>query len=141
MTINLIYIVLKTYTKVDKKLDSRGHTILELSQQRFFKNKNESDETLNTLWSIPITIVTKSSFPKVLKDILMFDKFCCVDLGRLDEMETIFLNSDNLGFYRVKYSKEMLEKLLSEYENDSKPFDTSLDRFGFVSDIFALVGF
>jgi hypothetical protein len=120
---------------VVKKIDDNGHTILEMKQCRFFKSIQEFDDSLDTLWSIPITIVTKSSFPSTFKEILMTDRSIQVDIGCLDaKNDFVYLNSDTFSFMRVFYSTEMFETLL-----DKIPFfGTSLDRFGFVSDVFAM---
>ena len=63
-----------------------------------------------------------------------------IDLGHIEQTEIIYLNADNVGFYRVQYSKEMFENILRQL-NEEKciKFGSSLDRFGFVSDTFALV--
>ena len=124
-------------------MDEKGHTILEMSQQRFFKNIEEADASLNTLWTIPITIVTNKSFPKICKEALMTEQTMQVDLGdSIGKDDLIYLNADNVGFYRVEYSKEMFERICVEIGGGGENlFGSSLDRFGFVSDTFALVNY
>jgi hypothetical protein len=128
--------------KVNRKLDENGHTILEMSQQRFFKNIEEADSSLNTLWTIPITIVTNKSFPKIYKEVLMTEQTMQVYLGdSIGNDDMVYLNAENVGFYRVEYSKEMFERICAEIGGGKNLFGSSLDRFGFVSDTFALVDY
>ena len=126
--------------KVSKKINDNGHTILELKQQRFLKNPEEFNlSTDNTIWSVPITIMTKSSFPRVFKDILLTEQYKTIDLGTLCTNELVYLNVNNVGFYRVKYSKDMFELLLNEFNESTTPIGTSLDKFGLIYDTFAMV--
>jgi hypothetical protein len=71
----------------------------------------------------------------------MTDKKIEINLGNLQNIDWIKLNSDNIGFYRVNYSKEMFDELLYFLENDLINFGSALDRFQLVSDTFALVIF
>ena len=71
----------------------------------------------------------------------MTDKIIEINLGVLLKINWIKLNSDNVGFYRVNYSKEMFDELLCHLENDLTNFGSALDRFELVSDTFALVIF
>jgi hypothetical protein len=69
----------------------------------------------------------------------MTDKIIEINLGILQDANWIKLNSDNIGFYRVNYSKEMFDELLYHLENDITNFGSTLDRFELVADTFALV--
>ena len=65
-----------------------------------------------------------------------------VDLGNsIGNDDMVYLNADNVGFYRVEYSKEMFERICAEIGGGENLFGSSLDRFGFVSDTFALVNY
>ena len=109
-----------------------------MSQERFFKNPGEHNKNDEVIWNIPIAITTKSSHPNIFKNILMNSKSLEVDLGKLESSDWIKLNADNLGFYRVNYSKKYFEELIAHLDEPNK-FGSTLDRFGLVSDAFAMV--
>ena len=117
-------------------MNANKHTILKLSQERFFFNGEKATGPDSYLWKVPITIVTKSSFPNVFKDVLLEKAEDEVDLGVLDESEWIKLNKNSIGFYRTHYSNEMLEKLITLIR-DKTIHPT--DRIGLQNDVFSLV--
>ncbi len=124
------------FSKVERSVNADNHTILRLSQERFFSNGEVPSEADNYLWKIPITVVTKSSFPKIHQQILLEKRSDEVDLGVIDENDWVKLNDHSIGFYRTNYSTTMFEKLLDPIKQ--KLFHPT-DRAGLQSDAFALV--
>ena len=120
---------------MSERIDENKHTILKLSQERFFSNGDKPTDEENTLWKVPISIITKSSFPKVFKEILLEERVDEIDLGVLDESDWIKLNLNSVGFYRTNYSKTLLEKLVA-IVTDKTLHPT--DRLGLQNDAFAL---
>ena len=133
-----MHINCNSWFKVNKRLSNEGSTILELKQERFFKNPEENSGNDKPIWNIPILITAKSSYPNIFKSVLMDTKILEVDLGKLDNTDWIKLNSNNLGFFRVNYSKKYFEELIVHLD-DANKLGSTLDRFGLVSDAFAMV--
>ncbi len=83
---------------------------LVLSQKRFFSSPISKTKTKGkTIWQIPVSIDSNKSYTKI--------------------------NSGEAGFYRVAYSKELLEKLKLPVENKIL---SARDRLGIIRDLFAL---
>lgn len=121
--------------KVSTRLNEQKETILTLKQERFFSNGEKPSEAENFLWKVPISIVTSSSYPKVLQEVLLEKREDEVNLGVLPEGDVIKLNKHSVGMYRTNYAPEMLAKL-SELIKSQKIHAT--DRLGLQSDVFAL---
>lgn len=70
----------------------------------------------------------------IKKRILLKDKSMTIDLAKEagGELEWVLVNAGGHGFYRVTYSKDLLEKLKHEL-----PSLTVLERFNLVSDLWA----
>ena len=86
---------------------------LVLSQKRFFSSPISKTKTKGkTIWQIPVSIDSNKSYTKI--------------------------NSGEAGFYRVAYSKELLEKLKLPVENKIL---SARDRLGIIRDLFALTEF
>ncbi len=99
---------------------SRQGDMLELEQKRFLFNADASDE-----WPIPMTLVTSSSVESAIMDTLTMSR---------KEDGFVKVNSDNSGFYRVLYEKDVMEGVLSRLDQM-----THLDRWGIVSDMYAFL--
>ena len=126
--------------KVEKSINNQNHTILKLSQKRFLKNTAApNSEEHNIVWQVPITVITKSSFPALKASVLMESQSLELDLGPLPhKTEWILLNSEFMGFYRIRYSLEMFSDIVEALENPTL-FGSSLDRIALINDAFALV--
>jgi len=82
---------------------------LALSQERFFINPiSRNKNKNNTNWQVPISLI---------------------------DDEYIKINIGEAGFYRVAYSKELLEKLVKPVQNKTL---SPCDRLGIIRDLFAL---
>jgi len=87
------------------------------------------------LWKVPISIVTKSSYPNVHSNFLLEKRQDQVNLGVLPETDWIKLNKNTVGIYRTNYSPELLSRLVTLVkEQQLHP----TDRLGLQSDVFAL---
>ncbi len=109
---------------------------MSLNQERFFSNGDKPTVEENTLWKVPISIITKSSFPNVFKHILLEKRSDEIDLGVIEDSDWIKLNLNSVGFYRTNYSKTLLDKLV-HLVKDKTLHPT--DRLGLQSDAFAMV--
>jgi puromycin-sensitive aminopeptidase len=109
---------------------------LKLSQKRFFSDGSEPTESENFLWKVPISVMTKSSFPNVLKDFLLEKERDEFNLGVVPETDWIKLNKNSIGIYRTNYSPELLLRM-GHLIKEQKIHPT--DRLGLQSDMFALV--
>lgn len=123
------------YINVSSYVNDKKETILKLSQKRFFSDGSEPTQEEDYKWKVPISIVTKSSFPNTHKDILLEKVSDEVNLGVMPESDWIKLNKSSIGMFRTNYSPEMLLKLV-EVIKEQKIHPT--DRLGLQSDVFAL---
>lgn len=120
---------------VSKRIDANNHTIIKISQERFFSNGDKPTNEENYLWKVPITIITKSSYPNVHQNYLLEKREDEIDLGVLNAGDWVKLNKNTVGFYRTNYSNEMLEELIDLIKNQSVH---PTDRLGLQNDAFAL---
>ena len=124
------------FAKVDKKVDSENNTILKMSQKKFYKISKADEE--NVVWKIPVTVITQSTYPKVHSKFLMDCATFRINCGVIPGDDWIMLNADYTGFYRTEYSEAMLKPLFVTLENNPAELGSSLDRIGFINDLFAL---
>ncbi|MDQ3245132.1 MAG: M1 family metallopeptidase, partial [bacterium] len=103
---------------------------LILKQERFFSNstsKSKSKDT--TTWQVPISFNLESKLPE---KILLSNKN--ILLGGLTA-KWVKLNSNESGFFRTAYSRELLDGL---HEPVLNKILNPIDRLGIVRDLFAL---
>lgn len=123
------------YVNISHSINSNGETVLHLVQERFFSNGAKPTSEENYLWSVPITIVTKSSYPNIHKEIVLDKRSDQVNLGVLDANDWIKLNKNTIGIYRSNYSPELLLRLSGVIRQQTLH---PTDRLGLQSDVFAL---
>lgn len=121
---------------VSKSVNEKNETILHLHQERFFSNGEKPTEAENHLWKVPISIVTKSSFPNIHSNILLETREQTVNLGVIGANDWIKLNKGSVGLYRTNYSSDMLANLVELVKGQTLH---PTDRLGLESDVFALV--
>ena len=63
-----------------------------------------------------------------------------INCGPIPHDDWILLNADYTSFYRTEYSEEMLKPVFAILEKNPSELGSSLDRIGFINDLFALVG-
>lgn len=136
--------MMQTWTKVQgypvvhvsMKINSSNETILYLSQKKFYSFPAATNDT--QLWNIPISLTIRSSYPKINKSFVLDTKEIEINLGPLPEQDWIKLNADNIGFFKVFYSKDLLNKF---FNNSSQMvgLESALDRYGLINDAFSFV--
>ncbi len=122
------WIFQKGYPMVSAELDASGKK-LTLKQQRFFYLAgNEEKQTFH----IPVMIEIKTAKGKESKKLLLSEEQTSIDLN--SEAEYLVLNAGGHGFYRVRYSAALLEKLSDKVLEKLSP----IERFNLVNDSWAL---
>lgn len=126
------YPVVYAYTK----LGSNGEKILCLSQKKFYAYPDEKNS--QQIWNIPLSIIIKSSYPEIFKSLVFDKKEMEVDLGQVKDQDWIKLNANNIGFFKVFYSPEMLIKFFNNMTCECE-LGSALDRYGLINDAFSFV--
>lgn len=106
--------------------------ILKISQRRFFIDGTKSGE--NNLWIIPIQISSATSPNKEILNCIMDEKIKEFTIKNINRNTWIKINSGTIGYYRTKYSEELLELLIGGIKNSELP---PLDRLGILNDTLA----
>ncbi|XP_037947541.1 puromycin-sensitive aminopeptidase [Teleopsis dalmanni] len=107
--------------------------VLKLSQSKFTADGSKPVEDYT--WVIPITVSTSKHPDKIAKTFLLNKKEMEVVLDDVGPNDWIKINPGTVGYYRTRYSKEMLEKLIPAVSNMELP---PLDRLGLIDDMFAM---
>jgi puromycin-sensitive aminopeptidase len=107
-----------------------GGKSLELTQQRFFYQRGEESKQL---FHVPIMLRAKVGKSTVTKKILLTDRQTTVDFD--DKVEWAVVNEGGHGFYRVRYSSDLLQSLTANVFSIMTP----IERFNFVNDTWAMV--
>ena len=115
--------------------DIKGDTILKLTQKRFFASGNNFINDA-TIWKIPVSITTKTSYPNVKSKILFETSTAEYNLGKLDSKEWILLNPETHNLHRTHYEAELFELLKNDISSLS-----SIDRLMLQNNSFAFVSF
>lgn len=108
--------------------------VLQLSQTKFTANGVDSDEDVT--WVVPITISTAKKPTETVVSEVMRGKEMTVEIDGVDANDWIKINPGTIGYYRTRYTPEMLSDFLPAIKNNILP---PLDRLGLVDDLFALV--
>ena len=116
------------YPVVDVALDASDTTALTLSQQRFtYRPPEKSDENADARWLVPVMLRTGDGDHQKL--LLEGDSARVTLAGD----GPVVANDGGWGFFRVHYSSELLERLVTH------PLDLApLERFTIISDGWAL---
>ncbi len=106
---------------------------MKLTQNRFFSS---GDNSINdsTVWKIPVSIATKSTYPNIKSKFLFETSTMEHNLGEVDDEEWILLNPDAYNFHRTFYDNHLFN-LLKENIKSLSP----IDRLMFQNNAFALV--
>ncbi|XP_023296765.2 puromycin-sensitive aminopeptidase isoform X2 [Lucilia cuprina] len=108
--------------------------LLRLKQNKFTADGSKPDGDYT--WVIPITVSTSKNPNSIAKTFLLEQKSMEVVLEDVSADDWIKINPGTVGYYRTRYSKEMLEKLMPAVRNMELP---PLDRLGLIDDMFAMV--
>ncbi|KAJ6632131.1 leucyl aminopeptidase [Mycena sp. CBHHK59/15] len=106
---------------------------IHVRQDRFLDNGRPSAEENETIWSVPLGILTVGQDGKVSvdKSILLEEREKTIPL---DTTKSFKLNSGTIGFYRVLYTPERLTKIAIEAAKDDSCFSLD-DRVGLMFDM------
>lgn len=112
-----------------------------LTQKRFLTDpENENKETeaseFGYKWSIPITYVTSENPTDVKREWFPFSSEELV-IPVSQSVDWIKINKDQVGYYRVKYEKNMWQSLNNALEQNIDSM-TPLDRAHLLNDVFSL---
>lgn len=129
---------------VRKMMDSwifqKGHPVvsasleggkLTLSQQRFYYQPDDSRE--KQLFHVPLIVEYARGGKREQKKILLDTESTTVDLG--DAPDYVVVNAGGHGFYRVRYSPDLLKRITDGVFDKLTP----IERFNLVNDTWAMV--
>ncbi|XP_032574226.1 puromycin-sensitive aminopeptidase isoform X3 [Drosophila sechellia] len=119
---------------VESEQTSKNQRLLRLKQCKFTADGSQADE--NCLWVVPISVSTSKNPTGIAKTFLLDKSLMEVTLDNVDEDDWIKINPGTVGYYRTRYSQEMLEQLMPAVEKMELP---PLDRLGLIDDMFAMV--
>jgi puromycin-sensitive aminopeptidase len=105
-----------------------GGQTLKLSQRRFFYSPPDKPEP--QLWHVPIRLLIKTERGEETRRVLLTGEETTLDLP--GKVEWALVNEGGNGFFRVRYSAELLQTLTVNAHR-LKP----IERFGLVSDMWA----
>jgi len=110
--------------------ESADNITLNIKQQKFCAN---GDDSSDASWLVPITVITQSnSTPQTY---LLDGRQAEIVLEGSRAGDWVKINPQQIGLFRVKYSEEMLERLLPAIKNGAL---SAADRLGVQEDLFAL---
>merc|ERR1711881_14360 len=109
---------------------------LSISQCKFCASGKRPEDEEKYQWAIPISFSTSASPHHPVKTVLMEDKTIEVTIDNVPQDGWVKLNPGTYGFYRTKYSSDLLNALLPAVKDQSLP---ARDRLGLQTDLFALV--
>lgn len=108
--------------------------VLSLSQEKFLADG--SVDPHNTMWVIPISIITSSDPKKSIVETVLSEKTQEIRVKNVAENDWVKLNPGLVGFYRTHYCTEALALLFPAVKDHTLP---PLDRLGLLDDMFAMV--
>jgi len=104
---------------------------IKISQNKFLFSKNSLKD--DTKWFVPINI-KYSVNNKVFEEKILLDKQT-IKFELKDEVEWIFFNANSNGFFRVIYSKDLLQQLSKAINSEILP----IERYTLLDDLWATV--
>ncbi len=122
------WIYQKGYPMLTAELDASGKK-LSLTQQRFFYLADQAEKQL---FHVPVMLEIKTKSGKESKKVLLTEEKTTVDLPA--EADYVIVNAGGHGFYRVRYSSNLLEKLSSDVFNKL----SAIERFNLVNDTWSM---
>jgi len=107
--------------------------ILSLSQSKFVSTVGNLD-TSSYMWQVPVSILRGDNNQTL--QVMMDQKTMEFKIPNLAADQFFKLNPGFVGFYRVQYSAEDLDRLCTAVSSKVLP---SLDRFNILDDVFSLI--
>lgn len=126
------------YPVITVRLDGDGR--LHLAQQRFHYlpingqvqiPRQPPSNTGDPLWQVPIQLRITAGGKVTTQRLLLSDPEMCIELP--PQFESAVVNHGGHGFYRVRYSPDLLERLLPNMADSLAP----IERFNLVNDAWA----
>lgn len=108
---------------------AEGGTGVRISQERFLYLGDA--EKQNQIFHVPVMLRAKTSKGIVNRRLILDKKSALVDLG--DAVEWVVVNEGGYGFYRVRYSTDLLNKLTAGLQTEL----SAIERFNLVADTWA----
>ncbi|XP_033222097.1 puromycin-sensitive aminopeptidase-like isoform X2 [Belonocnema kinseyi] len=131
--------IMPTWTKQEgfPILDVKHHwqendLVLTFSQKRFVADG--STDPANNLWMIPLQITSAQSLGKVIFSSVIDERKAEFLLKNISKNTWIKVNPGTIGFYRTRYSSDLLELLVPAIKKRELP---ALDRLGILDDMIA----
>lgn len=107
--------------------------VLTLTQNKFTANGADAEDYF---WIVPITVSTAKAPHEIAASTILNKKTMTIEIDNVDENDWIKINPGTIGYYRTRYTPEMLDLLIPAIKNQTLP---PLDRLGLIDDLFALV--
>lgn len=108
------------------KTDTAGGITLSQSPFRYLKNGGET----NQLWYVPISVRSITADGSKEEFFALTESEQSFYLG--EDLSNVVVNSGGKGFYRVSYSKELLDSMLKQLDQLS-----ASERFNLINDLWA----
>ncbi|KAJ7134962.1 leucyl aminopeptidase [Mycena crocata] len=109
---------------------------IHVRQDRFLETGAADPKENETIWNIPLSILTADSNGKVAVDKTAILEEREKDIA-INTNENFKLNAGTVGVYRVLYTPERLAKIAAEASNENSIFSLD-DRMGILYDVLAL---
>lgn len=113
---------------------SGNKRVLTLTQNKFTADGVDAQE--DYFWMVPITISTSKSPTEIAVTKMLDQKSMTIEVDNVDENDWIKINPGTIGYYRTRYTPDMLDQLIPAIKSQTLP---PLDRLGLIDDLFALV--
>lgn len=114
---------------------SSAKQTVQLHQEKFTLTGQLTDDDKQSLWSVPLSIVSQASSNNSVLDQLFETRSLDLSLDVSSE-QWFKLNPSAVGTYRVRYSPELLAKFVPGITNQTI---APLDRLNLLDDLYALV--
>lgn len=108
--------------------------VLTLTQDKFTADGQTSEQ--DYFWMVPITVSTAQSPNKTTLSTVLDKKTMQIELNDISEADWVKVNPGTIGYYRTRYTAEMLDQFIPSIRDQTLP---PLDRLGLLDDLFALV--
>ncbi|KAH8252193.1 hypothetical protein KR026_011809 [Drosophila bipectinata] len=121
---------------VESEQKGENQRLLRLRQCKFTADGSTAEQGDDCLWVVPVSVSTSKNPTGIAKTFLLDKPYMEVILENVEEQDWIKINPGTVGYYRTRYSAEMLEQLMPAVEKMELP---PLDRLGLIDDMFAMV--
>ncbi|KAL1452104.1 hypothetical protein WDU94_006414 [Cyamophila willieti] len=119
----------------DVNPDQTERTLI-LTQHKFSADVSTADAKSESVWYVPISFCTQKNPGEEVFSCEMSTRESRVTIPNVEPGHWVKLNPGTVGYYRVKYSRETLEKFIGSMSDKTIP---PLDRLSLLDDLFALV--